>query len=537
MSKLTIELLPWQERAMQMTAPIRVISGGLGSGKNFFLTVDSLRDVYDIQDYFGVICGQTLPIMKKTSIREMQALYKGWSIPYKFNKVDQLMRFPWGAEQAYQSLEIPPDSLRGPEYHRVRIDETSATTEEHVKTMIGRCRKRGAQNITWLFTNPPLFSDHWLHEFITRPDVEMMTVSTYDNPILPIEYIREREMSYPPGTALHKIWMLGEFAKVDTARIFTEFDPGIHVAEIRDYPFPVVRTVGAIDWGFTHDFGFIKGGVYANGLIYITQEYFQNGSLLRDHAAKILQLGLPHLLWSDHDAQSRAEFKAMGIHTMLANKAVEPGIDAMRTRFRDRTIVIHPRCTKLISQLEQYRREEVGGAKVHKENDEGCFAADTLVLMGDGTKKAISTIAAGDVVMTPQGPQEVKGAGLTRKQATVITMRVGKSAITCTLDHRFATGLASPKQTGRDAYTWEDADTLTKTSHPHYLVTKDGVRQYRIEVRGMSTQDVYCLTVPAGCFFLGNGLLVSNCDVLRYIVAGLDLAMENPLAPRMNLLT
>ena len=34
--------------------------------------------------------------------------------------------------------------------------------------------------------------------------------------------------------------------------------------------------------------------------------------------------------------------------------------------------------------------------------------------------------------------------------------------------------------------------------------------------------DVYCLAVPAGWFILENGLVVKNCDALRYMIAGVD---------------
>lgn len=64
-----------------------------------------------------------------------------------------------------------------------------------------------------------------------------------------------------------------------------------------------------------------------------------------------------------------------------------------------------------------------------------CFVAGTMVLMVDGSQKAIETIEAGDWVQTRFGPRRVRGAGKSVNPNECVTIRAGQSSLTGTIDH------------------------------------------------------------------------------------------------------
>jgi phage terminase large subunit-like protein len=128
--------------------------------------------------------------------------------------------------------------------------------------------------------------------------------------------------------------------------VYDEFDPNIHVCN----PFPIPaswKLYRCIDFGWEHPT--VSLILASDGfMLYVVDEYYQNHRHVSDHAAsfkiqeQLLEIvggGRPRLLGiSDHDAQLRAEYLKVGIHTKAARK--EPllgGIEVVRNLLKVRS--------------------------------------------------------------------------------------------------------------------------------------------------------------------------------------------------------
>ena len=136
---------------------------------------------------------------------------------------------------------------------------------------------------------------------------------------------------------------------------------------------------------------------------------------------------------------------------------------------------------------------------------EACLAGDSLVTMADHSLKAIKDIRAGDLVLTPLGPERVTRQWLVDDDAEVMTIRLKNNAqLTATPEHRFCTN-----ERWKRLDDCEPGSTLCAC-----LVSQTEVRPTGI--KGIVTEPkripVYDITVEnAHCFF-ANGILVHNCQ-------------------------
>jgi hypothetical protein len=170
--------------------------------------------------------------------------------------------------------------------------------------------------------------------------------------------------------------------------------------------------------------------------------------------------------------------------------------------------------------------------------DHACFVAGTMVTTRAGRRR-IETVYAGDEVMTRIGWQRVAASGMTGVHEVMrVTFSDGRSLL-CTPDHRI----------------WTDAGWLPVSAAVTHSVTVDGwnragrssrratfdprpgsvtstarwpVSVVAVEPSGMGPVPVYNLTVEGAPEFYAEGVLVHNCDALRY------LAMIRPIGRRVS---
>jgi phage terminase large subunit len=188
--------------------------------------------------------------------------------------------------------------------------------------------------------------------------------------------------------------------------VYELFDRNVHVIPPFTPPADWMR-VNAVDFGFTNPFVCLFGAVDYDGRLYVYDEHYQAGALIKDHAAEIRKRGEPRWTVADHDAQERAELTAEGVHTRAAIKDVSLGIQ----RVAERMVVLkdgYPRlfiaenCHNLIRELGQYVWETRKDDKPVKEeprktNDHAADAARYLVMGLDAGQSGISEVGAVEI--------------------------------------------------------------------------------------------------------------------------------------------
>ena len=152
--------------------------------------------------------------------------------------------------------------------------------------------------------------------------------------------------------------------------VFKEFRKLIHVIQP---PYPRIqhdwRKIRGIDFGFNNPFVCMWVAQDRDDRYYVYDEHFVARQLNAWHVERINQREWDESqpwygpTYSDHDAQERAELGALGINCTPANKAINQGIELLRSLMivqadnRPR-IFIFARCANLIREIISYRWPE-----------------------------------------------------------------------------------------------------------------------------------------------------------------------------------
>jgi len=156
----------------------------------------------------------------------------------------------------------------------------------------------------------------------------------------------------------------GRFTNL-SGTVYKEWNPARHIVEPFRIPHDWLK-IRMIDFGFNNPFCCLWGARDHDGRWWIYDEHYESQKLNVHHAQKIgernWQDGEPHFgqTFTDHDAQQRAELENYGIRCTPANKAINQGIEYIRTLMHvgaDKlpSLVIFNTCRNLIREIPRYR--------------------------------------------------------------------------------------------------------------------------------------------------------------------------------------
>jgi phage terminase large subunit len=184
------------------------------------------------------------------------------------------------------------------------------------------------------------------------------------------------------------------------------FDRNVHVVPPFAPPAGWTR-VRSVDFGFTNPFVCLFGAVDYDGRLYVYDEHYQAGMLIKDHASAIKRRGDASWTVADHDAQERAELQDNGIGTRAANKDVSLGIQRVAERLIVRgdgypRLFITANCVNMIRELGQYVWEDRKDGRAIKEepkkvNDHCNDSLRYAIMALDGGLSGVSDVGAAEV--------------------------------------------------------------------------------------------------------------------------------------------
>lgn len=259
-----------------------------------------------------------------------------------------------------------------------------------------------------------------------------------------------------------------------------------------------------------------------DGRMYLYREFYKT-HLRPDRLAKWvleeLELGnepLPEAIVCDHDEERKHDFeKSSNLSLSLADKTFrDKGIESVQARFDsqedgrpaiffkdkalgndpDRELVDKGKPTCTLDELGSYVWSDKKEDEPIEYDDHGCFVAGTMI-SSDRGQTSIELVRIGDKVLTRIGYFPVTDAAMTDRDASVISVE------------------------------FEDGRTLTGT--PNHPIWVEGVGFVRLDEIGLHLkvnrvnlenirQPVYNITVHIAHEYFANGILVSNCDAMRY---------------------
>jgi phage terminase large subunit len=262
------------------------------------------------------------------------------------------------------------DKILGTEYAHVFFNECTQNSWETTTTVLSRLSSNKVPIRKGLFDCNPKSMRHDMYKVGVKhvdPATEKplldaavwarMHWTPYDNPHL----VPDALLTLEAFTGVKRRRLLnGEWCSNDGA-VYEEFDEDLHVIEEMPSGWQGWQFVRGVDFGYTNPFVRLCGAVDNDGRLYIFREHYKSKLIVRDHAAIINADDRESIEWTvaDHDAEDRATLHAEGIYTVPADKAILPGINAVKARLRPagdgkaRLFFLKP-CVNSISEMIGY---------------------------------------------------------------------------------------------------------------------------------------------------------------------------------------
>lgn len=217
-----------------------------------------------------VILGATRANIERNVLQPMRDIYgDGVATGINSQNISRIMGekvYCIGADNVRQVAKI-----RGSEIAYVAIDEAIDINKEVFEMLKSRL------SLPWSccdITTNPASPNHWFKEFLDSADrgvdIYLQEYTIYDNPFLPVEYVRSLEAEYA-GTVYFQRYILGKWARAE-GLIFPMF-----LEALAEVPNGEAEDLAmSVDYGTQNPFAAIawkkKGGIW-----YADREYYYSG--------------------------------------------------------------------------------------------------------------------------------------------------------------------------------------------------------------------------------------------------------------------
>ena len=235
--------LPGQYSFHTDPSRIKLYSGGVGSGKTFAGSIESLALALECGGD-GLICAPTWGILKRVTLRAFLQI-----LPKQFikeeHKQERRITLVNGANVWYGSTD-QPYTLEGVNLSWFWCDEARYTSKESYEILLARLRCPKAKKHSGILTSTPSMG-YLYDEFGSRLNQErgLTIASTSENHHLPQQFIDDLKESY--SESLYASYVDGQFVQL-TGGVFPNFDTNLHVKTLANNSKAPVHV--AIDFGY-----------------------------------------------------------------------------------------------------------------------------------------------------------------------------------------------------------------------------------------------------------------------------------------------
>lgn len=517
-------------------ARVSILSGAVRSGK----TIASILAFYDAvlrapESGLIIIVGRTLQTIERNIIEPMQdqAVFGIWSNEVHHTRGSSTAIILGRTIHLIGANDVRAEGkLRGMTACLALVDEATLLPENFWTQLLARLSVPGAR---CLATTNPDNPAHFLKvNYIDRQhelDLRAWSFMLDDNPSLDPDYVAAIKAEFSGLFYLRNInglWVAADGAVYDC------FDPDRHVVPWGELPDLQCYIGIAVDHGTTNPTHAIMLGLGVDNVLYAVDEwrYAPSNKEARKTNVQLSQglrgwMATAHHPREDPDsppritcpvivdpaaADFRVQLKQDGQRTVPAYNEVLYGIRTTSALFSIEKLKISDRCPELLKEIPGYvwdtKATEEGKDAPVKVNDHGCFVAGTLVETVDGPQP-IETIEPGTLVLTRFGYRPVLDAGCTGVHAPRALLLADGTTLLGTANH--------PVFVDGEGFTpieeLHPGDVIQQATGTSAVVSVDWVK---------GLEPVYNLTVFEQPEYYANGVLVHNCDSLRYSIASTE---------------
>ena len=333
-----------------------VYMGSAGSAKSYFISSKLIIRCCN-EKIKVLVCRKTATTIRNTCFSLFKDIIAKWKLtPYiKIRESDFNIKFPNGSEIIFIGLDEETKLLSLNDIGCIFIEEAFEVPKNIVEQLNLRLRgKTKNQQIIMAFN--PISKHHWLHDFceVNPPTSFTFIHSTFrDNPFLNAEYIAELEELYIRNPQKARVFCDGEWGIDADGLVFQNWKvEDFNHAEIKG------QLMIGLDFGFVNDISAIVASILdeENGRIYVFKEWGATGKTNADLVKAITALGFNKstIIADSAEPKSIEEIKRAGINKIRACKKGPDSIMHGIQKLQNYQIIVHPSCTGIIAELENY---------------------------------------------------------------------------------------------------------------------------------------------------------------------------------------
>lgn len=339
-----------------------VYYGGAGSGKSVFvsqkLAIKALRGKRKI-----LVIRKVARTQKESCFTVMKDALSGLGILDKctINKSTLDITLPNGSVFLFKGMDDSEKIKSIANITDIWIEEATELTLDDYTQLNLRLRAK-APNLQMLLSFNPISKANWCYQtFFAKPTDAFVLKTTYkENQFLPQAYVDSLEKMKETNYTYYRIYALGEFCSLDKL-VFTnweekEFDVSDLIATKR------FITLTGLDFGFTNDPTALIVSLCDTKAreLYILDEYSDTGITNPEIAAVIKSMGYSkNIIMADSAEQkSIEEIRRAGVSKIKPCRKEPNSILYGIQQLQQYKIYVHPKCTGVITELQNYSWEK-----------------------------------------------------------------------------------------------------------------------------------------------------------------------------------
>lgn len=260
---MEINLLAHQYDFIQdSTTKYIALVAGFGSGKTEAFIYKAIHLAFVNQGHEGVLCEPTFSMIKDVLLPRLTDILQQMAIPYTYTASpypDFVLHLPGGDTKLLLRSAENYDRLRGLNLAFFGVDEADCIPKKRASDMchVLQSRLRKGKAFQGFFVGTPE-GFNFMYEFFEQnkaDDRRYIQASTYDNPFLPQQYIKDLEANYPEN--LIKAYLRGEWVNLTTGNVYKSFDRTLnHTSKtLEDFPNHYIHI--GVDFNINHTCGMV----------------------------------------------------------------------------------------------------------------------------------------------------------------------------------------------------------------------------------------------------------------------------------------
>lgn len=509
-----------------------IADGSIRSGKSLSMSLSFVMwamHLHDEQNF--AMCGKTVGALRRNVIQSLKLMLASRGYRVEDLRSDNLLIISGDSHTNLFYIyggqdERSQDKIQGLTAAGVYFDEVALMPESFVNQAVGRCSVEGSK--IWFNCNPEAPS-HWFKEkWIDMAEEKHLLHLHFlmdDNLTLSEEKKEQYKRNF--SGVFYDRYILGLWTLAEGI-IFPMYKDAVQETPEGS---PEAYCV-ALDYGTYNAFAAHLWGKYGN-VWHCMKEYYYSGRATgvpksddqyTDDMERFLQ-EVPGIIdvIVDPSASSfitalrmRNKQKGTRYRVIPANNDVMNGIRDTQTAMATGLIKFSPDCKATAKEMGGYRWDDKEVDTPIKENDHACVTGETILMTDKGAVKIADMVGTEGMVLSYNIESGVieykpyKDCRMTKRQAKIlkITLDDGRT-IRCTEDHPILTerGYVQAKYL-------KEADLIIYI--PDRQSTARSIRVESIEPDGI--EDVYNLEVADNHNFVVYGIVLHNCDAVRYFV-------------------